>query len=84
MDPAYSTESAKKSTSTELSCIRWSDGEVTLLIAIYGEEYPKRDRGKSLETMWERIAARLVAKSKEINDFICDKSAKIAVIKQTT
>ena len=47
-----------------------------LLNAIYGEEYPKRDRGKSLETMWERIAARLVAGSKEINDFISDKSAK--------
>ena len=47
-----------------------------LLNAIYGKEYPKRDRGKSLEKMWERIAARLVAGSKEINDFISDKSAK--------
>lgn len=76
VDPAYSAESAKKSTLTEQSRIRWSDGEVTLLIAIYGEEYPRRERGKSLETMWERIAARLVAESKEINDFISDKSAK--------
>ena len=76
VDPAYSAESAKKPTSTEQSRIRRSDGEVTLLIAIYGEEYPKRDKGKSLETMWERIAARLVAESKEINDFISDKSAK--------
>ena len=76
MEPVHSAESSKKSSSTEQSRICWTDGEVKLLIAIYGEEYLKRDRGRSLETMWDRIAARLVAESKEVNDFICDKSPK--------
>jgi len=47
--------------------------KVTLLIALYSEEYPKRDRKK---IMGDGIAARLATKSKEINDSICDKSAK--------
>jgi len=76
VEPARSGESSKKSSSSEQPRLRWTEGEVKLLIAIYREEYPKRDKGKSLEAMWDRIAARLVADSKEINDFVCKKSAK--------
>lgn len=47
-----------------------------LFIVIYGEEYFKWDRGKSLEMLWERIVVWFVVESKEINDFICDKLVK--------
>ena len=52
-----------------------------LLISIYGEEYGKRDKGRSLEVMWESIAARLASESLQVNDYLCDKLEKIAVIK---
>ena len=64
-----------KSSSVEQSRNRWSEGEVKLLIAIYGEEWQNRDSRRSLEPMWERIAERLVAECKEM-DITCDKSAK--------
>ena len=64
-----------KSSGAEQSRNRWTDGEVKLLIAIYGEEWQARDSRRSLEPMWERIAERLVAECKEM-DITCDKSAK--------
>ncbi|KAL9976002.1 hypothetical protein ACROYT_G013231 [Oculina patagonica] len=71
--PHQPKKSSQKSESTRN---RWTEGEVKLLISIYGEEYGKRDKGRSLELMWERIAARLVTESKELNDHVCDKTAK--------
>ncbi|KAJ7394581.1 hypothetical protein OS493_000399 [Desmophyllum pertusum] len=78
MGQTVQTGNRKKSAKSvaEQSRNRWTDGEVKLLIAIYGEEYQNRDKGRSLGPMWDRIANRLVAESKEINDFNCDKSAK--------
>ncbi|KAL9978717.1 hypothetical protein ACROYT_G016270 [Oculina patagonica] len=77
--PTGRTSSQTRETSkpaSEQSRNRWTDGEVKLLIAIYGEEFKNREKGRSLEPMWDKIAARLVAESKEFNNFICDKSAK--------
>ncbi|KAL9961601.1 hypothetical protein ACROYT_G030572 [Oculina patagonica] len=65
--PHQPKKSSQKSESTRN---RWTKGEVKLLISIYGEEYGKRDKGRSLELMWERIVARLVTESKELNDHI--------------
>ena len=64
-----------KSSGAEQSRNRWTEGEVKLLIAIYGEEWQNRDNRRSLEPMWERVAERLVAECKEM-DITCDKSAK--------
>ena len=64
-----------KSSGTEQSRNRWTEEEVKLLIAIYGEEWQNRDSRRSLEPMWGRIAERLVADCKEM-DITCDKSAK--------
>ena len=64
-----------KSSRAEQSRNRWTEGEVKLLIVIYGEEWQNRDSRRSLEPMWERIAERLVAECKEM-DIACDKSAK--------
>ena len=64
-----------KSSGTEQSRNHWTEGEVKLLIAIYGEEWQNRDNRRSLEPMWERVAERLVAECKEM-DITCDKSAK--------
>lgn len=57
VEPARSGESSKKSRSSEQPWLCRTEGEVKLLIAIYREEYPKQDKGKSLEAMWDRIAA---------------------------
>ena len=69
-----------KSSGVEQSCNRWTEGEVKLLIAIYGEEWQNRDSTRSLEPMWERIAERLVSECKDM-DITCDKSAKNAMIR---
>ena len=37
-----------------------------LLISIYGEEYKNRDKEKNLDSMCEKIEARLVEESKEV------------------
>ena len=42
-----------KSSGAEHSRNRWTEGEVKLLIAIYGEEWQNRDSRRSLEPMWE-------------------------------
>ena len=64
-----------KSSGAEQSRNCWTEGEVKLLIAIYGEEWQNRDSRRSLEPMWERIAERLVSECKEI-DITCETSAK--------
>ena len=64
-----------KSSGAEPSRNRWTEGEVKLLIAIYGEEWQNRNSRRSLEPMWERIAERLVSECKEM-DIPCEKSAK--------
>ena len=64
-----------KSSGAEQSRNRWTEAEVKLLIAIYGEEWQNRDSRRSLEPMWDRIAERLVAECKEMN-ITCDKSVK--------
>ena len=55
---------------------RWVEGEVKLLISIYGEEYKNRDKGRNLDSMWEKIEARLAEESKEVLNIHCEKSAK--------
>ena len=47
-----------------------------LLISIYGEEYKNRDKGRNLDSMWEKIEARLAEESKEVLNTHCQKSAK--------
>ena len=47
-----------------------------LLISIYGEEYKNRDKGRNLDSMWEKIEARLAEESKEVLNIYCEKSAK--------
>ena len=44
---------------------RWVEGEVKLLISIYGEEYKNRHKGRNLDSMWEKIEARLAEESKD-------------------
>ena len=55
---------------------RWVEGEVKLLISIYGEEYKNRDKGRNLDSMREKIEARLAEESKEVLNTHCQKSAK--------
>ena len=62
--------------SAEQSRNRWVEGEVKLLISIYGEEYKNRDKGRNLDSMWEKIEARLAEESKEVLNIHCQKSAK--------
>ena len=81
VEPACSGESSKNSRSSEQPRLHWTEGEVKRLIAIYSKEYPKQDKGKSLEAMWDRIAGRLLADSKEINDSVCKSWQKTAAIK---
>ena len=47
-----------------------------LLISIYGEEYKNRHKGRNLDSMWEKIEARLAEESKEVLNIHCEKSAK--------
>ncbi|CAH3179164.1 unnamed protein product [Porites lobata] len=65
-----------KPKSAEQSRNRWVEGEVKLLISIYGEEYKNRDKGRNLDSMWEKIEARLAEESKEVLNIHCQKSAK--------
>ena len=46
-----------------------------LLISIYGEEYKKRDKGRNLDSMWEKIEARLAEESKEVLNIHCQKKS---------
>ena len=65
-----------KPKSAEQSRNRWVEGEVKLPISIYGEEYKNRDKGRNLDSMWEKIEARLAEESKEVLNIHCQKSAK--------
>ena len=47
-----------------------------LLISTYGEECKNRDKGRNLDSMWEKIEARLAEESKEVPNIHCEKSAK--------
>ena len=47
-----------------------------LLISIYGEEYKNTDKGRNLDSMREKIEARLAEESKEVLNTHCQKSAK--------
>ena len=49
-----------KPKSAKQSRNRWVEGEVKLLISVYGEEYKNRDKEKNLDSMCEKIEARLV------------------------
>ena len=64
-----------RSSGAEQSCNRWTEGEVKLLITIYGEEWQNRDSKRRLEPMWERTAEKLVAECRNM-DIACDKLAK--------
>ena len=55
-----------KPKSAEQSRNRWVEGEVKLLISVYGEEYKNRDKEKNLDSICEKIEARLVEESKEV------------------
>ena len=65
-----------KPKSAEQSRSRWVEGEVKLLISIYGEEHKNRDKGRNLDSTWEEIEARLAEESKEVLNIYCEKSAK--------
>lgn len=60
MESAHSTESSRKLSSTRQSHVCWTDGEVKILIAIYSRVPQTR------QAMKDRIAAALVAESKQI------------------
>ena len=46
------------------------------LISTYGEEYKNRDKERNLDSMWEKIEARLGEESKEVLNIHCEKSTK--------
>ena len=48
VEPILFGESSKKSSRSEQSRIRWTVGEVKLLM-----QFPKRDKRKNLEAMWD-------------------------------
>ena len=65
-----------KPKSAEQSHNRWVEGEVKRLISTYGEEYKNRDKERNLDSMWEKIEARLAEESKEVLNIHCEKSTK--------
>ena len=65
MEKAHSPVKSRKK--SEQTTNHWSEVELKLLISICGVEYGKREKGRRLEAMWERIAARLVKESQEFS-----------------
>ena len=75
--PGQTELSRKTTTSTHQSRrTRWSEGEVKILITVYRQEYERKDRGRSQDAMWEKIAERVNSESTEMNSFAGKKDAK--------
>ena len=75
--PGQTELSRKTTTSTHQSRrTRWSGGEVKILIKVYRQEYERKDRGRSQDVMWEKIAERVNSESTEMNSFAGKKDAK--------
>ena len=75
--PGQTELSRKTTTYTHQSKrTRWSEGEVKILITVYRQEYERKDRGRSQDVMWEKIAERVNSESTEINSFAGKKDAK--------
>ena len=78
-DLSMQTASSSQASTKQGNRTRWSDGEVKILITVYSQEYEQRNRGKSLDAMWDRTAERVNSESAEINAFFERKQQKTAV-----
>ena len=78
-DLSMQTASSSQASTKQGNRTRWSDGEVKILITVYSQEYEQRNRGKSLDAMWDRTAERVNSESAEINSFFERKQQKTAV-----
>lgn len=56
--------------------LKWYEGEVKILIKVYDQEYQQKAKGKSLDSMWEKVARRVNTESKEIDASTGEKSGK--------
>ena len=71
------TASSRQASTKQGNGTCWSDGEVKILITVYSQEYEQRNRGKSLDSMWDRTAERVNSESAEINAFLRENSKKL-------